>query len=255
MMEPKAKFGFVAALDREVAGLVAGWKRELLWIDGIGFPCFRSEGRYASLEAAVCIAGTGVERAQRCTKVLIESFAPQMIISIGFVGALASELTVGSVLVPEIVASASTGEIYRTKFGAGVLATAPAVAGPKLKGELATKFRASAVDMEAAGVAEIASSAGTEFATIKAVSDEAGEKIDFLAPFVKPSGFDTGRFIRHIMVRPALWGAVGRLQRNSRRAGEALHRAVTEFLEKPEEFARQWSPAKLGQVSDQLETR
>jgi hypothetical protein len=123
------------------------------------------------------------------------------------------------------------------------LVTLDRVAGKALKQQAAARFGAWAVDMEAAGVADAAAGSGTEFAAIKAISDGAGEDLAFLSSFVRPGGFETGRFMAFIALRPNLWPAVADLHRNSKLAATALHYAVGEGMRDWRMFAARHTPA------------
>lgn len=216
----------VAALHREVAGLVRGWKVEEFCIAGC------AARLYHHGSAVLVCAGTGQERARQAAVALIEKCSPKVVLSVGFAGACSPALEPGAVITPAKVVEAATGREWRCSFGSGVLATVAEVAGGEAKRKLAARYGARAVDMEAAGVAEAAAAAGCEFAAIKAISDGDGEEMDFVAPFVTPEGFATGRFVAHIALRPALWSRVSRLQRNSRLAAEALAGKLFELVER-----------------------
>jgi hypothetical protein len=97
--------------------------------------------------------------------------------------------------------------------------------------------------MEAAGVAAAAVECDREFAAIKAISDGAEEDIEFLSGFVTPEGFETGRFIAHIALRPGLWPSVAALNRNSKLAVKALACAVGEFMSDRRSFSAKHSDA------------
>jgi hypothetical protein len=105
------------------------------------------------------------------------------------------------------------------------------------------RFGGLAVDMEAVGVATAAAESNREFAAIKAISDSAEEDLGFLSSFVKPEGFETGRFIVHIALRPRLWPSVAALNRNSKLAASALQSAVDECICDWQSFARKHSDA------------
>jgi adenosylhomocysteine nucleosidase len=216
------EFGFVAALEREVSGLVRGWSRS-----NVGVP-HAIRRIYSSENAGLICAGTGVERAYTAAKTLIEKCSPRVIISIGFAGSCVPNLHSGSVVVPATLLEAATGKSFRCVFGSGQLVTLDRVAGKVLKQDASTRFGAQAVDMEAAGVAAAAVEFGREFAAIKAISDGAEEDLEFLSSFVKPEGFETGRFVAHIALRPGLWPSVAALKRNSKVAAAALASAVSE---------------------------
>jgi nucleoside phosphorylase len=214
------EFGFVAALEREVSGLVRGWSRSNMR------PPLRRI--YSSENAALICAGTGVDRAYTAARAPIEKCSPRVIISIGFAGSCVPHLHPGSVVVPATLLEAATGKSFRCAFGGGRLVTLDCVAGRALKQEAFARFGALAVDMEAAGVAAAASEYGREFSAIKAISDSAEEDLEFLSSFVKPEGFESGRFIAHIALRPQLWPSVAALKRNSKLAATALANAVGE---------------------------
>jgi nucleoside phosphorylase len=223
---PSVEFGFVAAMEREVSGIVRGWSvTEVQSATG-------QQRIYSNGKAALICAGTGVDRAYAAAKLLVEKCSPRMLISIGFAGACDEDrilggevMRPGAVLIPATVTEFSTGKHYAA-YGYGHLVTLDRVAGKGLKQCTAARFGAQVVDMEAAGVGAAAVECGLEFAAIKAISDGVDEDLEFLAEFVKPEGFQTGRFIAHIAVRPRLWPRVVALQANSELAAKALKRAV-----------------------------
>jgi adenosylhomocysteine nucleosidase len=221
------EFGFVAALKREVSGLISSsgpFGKINLEIPGLAQRIYYTQG------AALICAGTGVTRAYAASKVLVEKFAPRMLISMGFAGACVPDMRPGAIVVPASVQDAGTGKTFRCAFGSGQLVTLDRVAGTALKQDASDRFGALAVDMEAVGVATAAAEAGIEFAAIKVISDGANQDMEFLADFVKPEGFKTGRFLAHIALRPELWPSVAALQVNSKLASAALNKAVNECL-------------------------
>lgn len=222
----------MAALEREISGLVRGWSETQVQIGD------QSPRRvYLDQGAALICAGTGVDRAYTAAKALIEKCSPRMVISIGFAGSCALRLQPGSVMVPATLLEAATGKSFGCAFGSGRLVTLDRVAGRALKQEASVRFGALAVDMEATGVAAAAVEAGREFAAIKAISDGAEEDLEFLSGFVKPEGFENGRFIAHIALRPGLWPSVAALNRNSKLAVTALASAVGECIKDRRSFS------------------
>ena len=236
---------FIAALDREVQPLVSRWEEFQLSGEGTSFPAFRSRGMYESGEAVLCCAGTGTARAEQATRALLAGFAPRVAISVGFVGAASPELRVGDVLVPAQVLCGDSGERVTTDFGGGEIATLDEVAGRERKLQFWKSELILAVEMEAVGVARSSHEAGVRFAAIKAVSDELDDDTEFLAPFVRPEGFDTIGFLKYIGVRPKLWPAVARLRRNCEIASSALCRAIEEYMHQPGEFGARATAGRL----------
>jgi nucleoside phosphorylase len=229
------EFGIVAALDREVSALVQDWTATPVGITG--------EKIYYRRSAALICAGTGVARAHAAAKVLIAECSPRVLVSIGFAGACVQDLHPGSIVVPATLLEAGTGRTFRCAFGRGQIVTLDRVAGKALKQEAFARFGASAVDMEAAGVAAAAVECGKDFAAIKVISDSAEEDLRFLADFVKPEGFETRRFVAHIALRPSLWPSLATLNRNSKLASAALESAVRECLSDELAFSAKYSSA------------
>lgn len=229
-MSAEAKLGVVVALEREVSSLVEHWKPKTVVHGGVSWHLRESD------KSVVIFVGTGFRRAYAGTKVLIETARPEMVTSVGFAGAASPDIAVGDVLVPAEVVRYSNGQRYRTEGGRGVLATVEAVATPEFKGELAVGLGVTAVDMEAAGVAQAAQEAGRRFVAVKAISDDHGEDLDLVTKFVKPEGFQTGRFVAHVAFRPRLWPAVNRLARNSSIASRSLASALTSLIQNVDAF-------------------
>jgi adenosylhomocysteine nucleosidase len=238
------EFGFVAALEREVGDVVRGWT---------GARVGDAERRvyYSTRQpAALICAGTGRERAYTAAKALIEKFSPRVVVSIGFAGACVPELDPGAVVVPARLVEAATGRVYPCALGSGTLVTLDQVAAQAAKQEAFVRFGALAVEMEAAGVAAAAVEYGREFLAIKAISDGVEEDLDFLSSFVKPQGFETGRFVAHIALRPRLWRRVAALNRNSRLASAALAGAVGECSKDWRSFSTEHSSARDASAKD-----
>lgn len=216
------EFGYIAALEREVAGVVRGWTVTRARIGNSERNVYYHYGQQAAL---IC-AGTGVERAYTAAKAFIEKFSPRVMVSIGFAGSCVRELGPGAVVVPSKLVDVANARVFPCAFGSGTLVTLKEVAGTAAKQEAFTRWGALAVEMEAAGVAAAAVECGKEFVAIKAISDGAEEELDFLSSFVTAEGFETGRFVAHIAMRPRLWRRVAELHRNSILAAAALERAV-----------------------------
>ena len=237
MSQNSVELGFVAAMEREVSGLVRGWSCTEVRIAD------QSRRIYCKQPVALICAGTGVGRAYAAAKALIENYSPRVIISIGFAGSCEAQLHPGSVVVPAVLLEASTGESFHCAFGSGRLVTLDRVASRGMKQCASARFGGLAVDMEAVGVAVAAAESNREFAAIKAISDGAEDDLGFLSSFVTPEGFETGRFIAHIALRPGLWPSVAALNRNSKLAASALQSAVDECICDWRSFAEKRSDA------------
>jgi adenosylhomocysteine nucleosidase len=239
------QFGLVAALEREVSGLVHSWAATHVRIAD------REQRIYQGQNAALICAGTGMTRAYAAAKLLVEKYSPRVLVSMGFAGACVGELHPsgfgklgpGAIFVPATVVDFASGKSFPTAFGNGQLVTLGSVAGKGMKQCSAARFGAQAVDMEAAGVAAVAAEHGLEFVAIKAISDGVDEDLEFLSEFVKPDGFQTARFIAHIALRPGLWPRVATLQRNSDLARKSLETAVQACMSDWTRFSSRHSKA------------
>ena len=207
----------IAALERELAPLVSGWKSASFAHNSRNFRVFEDGGRVA------VAGGIGCQAAQAAARAVVEQYRPQLLISAGLAGALISSLKVASIVTPNVIVDSATGKEYRCETGGGVLVTAGEVAGSEAKHKLVEKFHALAVDMEAAAVAEVAQQVGISFRCVKAISDEAAFAMPPVNRFVDGEGrFLNLRFAAWVVVRPQWWPATLALMRNSSKAAEAL---------------------------------
>jgi len=115
--------------------------------------------------------------------------------------------------------------------GEGILVSCAEVAGKEQKIRLSKAYGASAVDMEAAAVAQGAEARGVEFGVLKVISDAADFELPALDRFAGHDGtFHSVRFVCHVALRPWLWGTTITLARNSSRASRALCGALDRYL-------------------------
>ena len=211
------RVGIVAALEREVRPLVKHWSVSEKEVDGRRFRFFEKDN-----VVLVC-GGIGAEAARRAAEAVIAIYAPTVIYSAGFAGALEPTLKVGQVVQPLRVVNAGDGSSTNLDQGEGVLVSFGSVASPEQKAKLRVSFGAQAVDMEAAAVGRAAEARGVGFAVMKVISDEFDFSFPSMERFVDSNGqFLERRFAWFTALRPWLWPQVARLARNSKRASLAL---------------------------------
>jgi nucleoside phosphorylase len=212
-------------MEREVRPLIRSWKVRMIEHSGRRYRLFEKA------DAALICGGIGAEAARRAAEAVIREVNPARVISVGFAGALDGSLEVGQVLQPRTVINAADGVRTEVGSGAGVLVSSATVAGKEQKSRLSQAYGASAVDMEAAAVAQGAQARGVEFAALKAISDSADFNLPALDRFVASDGsFHTVRFAYHIALRPWLWRTTIALARNSSKASQALCGALASYL-------------------------
>jgi len=221
----KIRTAIIAAMEREVKPLIRGWKARLIEHDGRRYRIFENG------EAALICGGIGAEAARRATEAVIWEVSPERVLSVGFAGALDVSLKVGQIVEPNMVINAADGARTEVGSGAGILVSTKMVADKDQKSRLAKAYGASAVDMEAAAVAQGAQARGVGFGAIKAISDAANFSLPAMDRFVAADGtFQAVRFACHAALRPWFWGSTMALARNSAKASQALCSALADYL-------------------------
>ena len=212
-----SRIAIVVALEREVRPLIKQWRASEKESGGRQFRFFEKD------EFVLVCGGIGAEAARRAAEAVIAIYAPALICSAGFAGALDPNLKVGDIVQPRHVVNAGDGSKVDLGSGEGVLVTFGQVATPQQKARLRDSFGATAVDMEAAAVARSAEARGVRFAVVKVISDEFDFAFTSMERFVDSNGrFLEGRFAWFAALRPWLWPQVWRLARNGSRASRAL---------------------------------
>jgi adenosylhomocysteine nucleosidase len=211
------RVAIVVALEREVGQLLRRWRSSEREYGGRRFRFYENDN------AVLTAGGIGGEPARRAAEAILALYAPGIIYSAGFAGALDSRLKIGDVIVPRRVVNAGDGSSVDTGQGEGVLVTFSSVASAEQKRKLADSYGADAVDMEAAAVARAAAARGVQFAAVKAISDENDFALPAMERFINANGeFSVSRFVLFAGVRPWMWRTVLRLASNSNRASRAL---------------------------------
>lgn len=215
----------IAALDRELAPLIRNWRSNQITEQGQAFRVFEHENSVA------VAGGIGPRAAGNAAMAIVRHYKPQVLLSAGLAGGLIHGVKVSSVITPAIVIDAATGTEYPSDGGEGVLVTSSEVAGISSKQALADRFHASAVDMEAAAVAEIARKEQIAFRCVKAISDEVDFAMPPLNQFVDQQGrFQNTRFTAWLVVHPQYWAAIAALARNTKAASQALCKYLSEHV-------------------------
>jgi adenosylhomocysteine nucleosidase len=222
----KIRIAIIAAMEREVKPLIRNWKMRMIEQEGRRYRLFESR------EAALICGGIGPTAARRATEALIREVNPQLVISVGFAGALDNSMQVGHVFEPRAVINSADGVRTEVASGQGILVSSTTVANKEQKSRFRKAYGASAVDMEAATVAQGAQARGVEFAALKAISDAADFNLPALDRFVADDGsFHSVKFAYHIALRPWLWATTISLARNSSNASHALCEALRRYLD------------------------
>jgi adenosylhomocysteine nucleosidase len=220
-MRPRT--AIIAALPREVAPLVRGWRDESDRANKVHL--------YTCDAAVVAHAGMGAERAAMAARRALQSGPVSQIISAGWAGALQTGWDATSVCFPAYVVDATDGQRYATHAGKGTLVTVTGFAHAEEKRRLRAEHAADFVDMEAAAVAKIAAEQGLPFAAVKAISDGPDEALPDLQRFYSGDGqFRELAFALYLAARPWLWPVAVRMGTSATRAAKNLCRELDRIV-------------------------
>ncbi len=214
------KIAIIAALPREIAGLVKGVQADSkLRADGIHL--FRLSS------AVIVAAGMGSNRVTLAVRAALAEGGIAELVSVGLAGSCMSDLRPGSVVSVDPVIDARTGEQFEGSHYQGDyyrLVTTDTIASVREKVRLGETYNAALVDMEAATVARLARANQIRFRAIKAISDAHDFELASLSRFEGRHGsFRVGAFALHTALRPWRWKKTIHLGRNSARALSALN--------------------------------
>src|SRR5690349_8992728 len=126
-MPNSSKVAIIAALQREVRDLVAGAEVQHMQTAGGRLPIYRLG------DVSIACAGIGPEAAGRATDAMIQHMHPELIVSVGFAGAVDPALGIGGIVMPGTVIAADSGQRFSTVHGEGVLVSASGIATSEQK--------------------------------------------------------------------------------------------------------------------------
>ena len=214
----------IAALPREIKALTRSWKQ--IATQRAGVRLFEQSGH------VVACAGIGAGRVSLAVEAALATGTVDRLLSVGLAGACDPHLAAGALVRAACIVDTRTGERFHTGEGDAVIATASSLANPAEKARLRDAYRATAVDMEAATVARLATACGLSFGAVKAISDDANFSLEGLDRFTTADGrFQEGRFALYTALRPGRWRQTMELGRNSASALTALTAELQRELE------------------------
>ena len=224
----KARIAILAALPREIAPLIRDWP--------VRIESRRDGTLIAECDRAIAVcAGMGRERVAHALTLAEGRGTLSAVFSVGYAGAVRDHILRNTIYWPETVIDAESRERYACEGGSGTLVTVGHVLERGEKPEMAARWGADLIDMEAATVARLAQMRGVPFRTLKAVSDEVSDELPDLNSFIDARGaFRQAAFAFHLAAHPSMIPSAIRLGRNANRASQALSHALREVLERAE---------------------
>jgi adenosylhomocysteine nucleosidase len=224
------RVAIIAALPGELKPLVRDWRRESTSTKGAKRWSVSNQG---DTWIAVC-AGMGADAVRRAYAAAAFDGSLDMLISLGWAGALHPDVLPGSVHVPTAVIDAQTGEQFRTdeESRKWSLVTTSRVADADEKHRLSATYPGAVlVDMEAATVARLAAMHEIPVLCVKGVSDGVGADLPDLNPFIDRNGqMRMPSFLAYVALRPQRWPSLVHLGKNSARAADGMRDLILEFM-------------------------
>lgn len=227
------RIAIIAALPGELKPLVQGWQQQPADVKGISvWTTERGDDELIAVSG-----GMGSNAALRSVTAAEFFGSPDLLLSVGWAGALNQELKAGECYIPAETIDVQTGERF---FSPGDdrrlrLVTSTGVADANEKRRLQESYGAALVDMEAATVARLAQMRDIPFVPFKGISDAQDAELPDLNSFIDPQGqMQMVPFLGHIATRPRFWGPLMKLGRNSSVAAQAIAKRVNEFLKTKE---------------------
>ena len=196
----------IAAMPGELKPLVHGWPHSTR--NGVQFWAQRTEEE----EWIVACAGAGQAAATRAFAAIEDGGPIDLVLSVGWAGALTSQVETGKAYNVAGVIDAMTGERFRCDAGAGEfwLATSPKVADEAEKRRLSLNIPRRPGRHGGCGHRPSGGDArGHPFYCFKGVSDALDAKLPDFNRFIAPNGqFMTARFTLFALIRPWNWPAL-----------------------------------------------
>jgi adenosylhomocysteine nucleosidase len=244
--------GLIAAMSQESDALL----RSISKWEAYALGSFRAvRFRLADRNCVLATSGMGVEHAADCARRLVAAAHPQLLISFGIAGAVNADLNIGDVVVSNSYCTWKSGSptpllplaplsrpawetavqallTEGTKLAAG---TAITTRGSQVTPEAVANLTNPILEMETAGIAQVAVDAGIPLLSIRAISDgpQAPIPLDLEAIMDEHYNLQMGNALKMILRNPRLMGQFRPMMQNSAKAARCSAKAVVAILSQP----------------------
>ncbi len=241
--------GLIAAMPQEseaLLRLVQPWKRiAIRSLQGYSFPI-------AGHDCTLVTSGMGTRRAREAAKSLVEYASLQVLISFGIAGAVETDLEIGDVVLPSTFCQLTQGVVGQleplatwqepareamaqalagrgAQLYAGVAVTTSGLQSFEYK---ASEMRHPVLEMETAGIAQVAGEKGLPLLSLRAISDGPRDPIpvDLGEVMDEDANLLPGRLLQAILHNPKIITQSGRMRRNTRTAADCAAIALVAAL-------------------------
>jgi nucleoside phosphorylase len=168
-------------------------------------------GRWQGHEIVAAVTSMGTHAATEVTDRLLDKSAVDHVLVVGICGGIDRRLTIGDLILPEVVIDEASGTAYRpTPLGVakptGVLMTTDVLHNDPAEMAAFVERGIVAVDMETAAIGAVAEARGIPWSVFRAISDWAGDpEVDTeLMGMSRPDGTPDPRAILRFLLRHPL---------------------------------------------------
>ena len=241
--------GLIAAMPQEIRPFLRRvGKRERTTLGP--FPCYRFQ--LSNLDCLLVESGMGLKRAIAATRELLAAAKPSLLVSFGVAGAVRDELRVGDVVfaigaclldkgIPGSVlplaplsnaAQQAVVQALQRRGASLVAGTTITTLGPQVIRSLPTEMAHPVLEMETAGIAQLAAEQGIPLLALRAVSDLVEEELSFSIRELTDERLTPriGKIVKAVLRRPHIFPQLLRLAWNVEKAAENLAIALVAVL-------------------------
>jgi nucleoside phosphorylase len=244
--------GLIAAMPQESEALlrcIKGWKRT-----AIG-PFRGARFRLMDRNCLLVTSGMGLKRAMEGTRALLAATSPHLLVSFGIAGAVNDDLRIGDVAVARnncVLDMGRPGEFrplaslskeaweaaaqVLQPYGARLVAgTAITTRGSQVVLEHLEEMAAPVLEMETAGIAQVAAEMGIPLVSIRSISDgpQAPIPVDLEGILDENYNFRIGKMLMMVLRKPRIILQSRQVVQNSRKAADHAARALVAALSQP----------------------
>ena len=244
--------GIIAAMPQErgaLLHLIKGWERCAL--DPFRCQHFRLNER----DCWLVTSGMGLQRAAQATLAVLDTFHPQLLVSVGVAGAVYPDLAIGDVVAARntcLLDKGALGQVMplarlsqvawqavaqalqrrRASLFSGI---AVSTRGAQLTQEQPEQLTNPILEMETVGIAEVAAQQGIPLLSLRAISDgpRAPIPFDLEAMMDEQYNLRTAKILRTILGHPQMLPQLMRMSRNTNLAAENAAIALIAALSLP----------------------
>jgi len=244
--------GLIAAMPSESEALlrcVKEWKRTALG------PFRGYRFRLLDRDCLLITSGMGLRRAADATRALLAGSSPHLLVSFGIAGAVHADLNIGDVVVAGKTRLLEKGLPGPFQSLASLSEAAWEAAAQALQWDDARLFPGTAIttrgaqvvpqqleemphpvlEMETAGIAQVAAEMGIPLVSIRSISDGPRSPIplDLEAVMDDEYNFRIGRMLMMVLRRPQIILQSRKMMQNSRKAADHAAKALVAALSQP----------------------